>query len=1033
IEEAKIKGLTYSRQIKASVELINKRTGQTIADEIFLFNLPEMTSEGTFIVSGIERGIVNQLLRSPGAYFTSANDLSTGRDFYQAEIRPLRGSWLEFFVGRKNVIFARIDKRRKFPATVLLRAVGLADDKSLIREFTDFIQPTIDADSTKTQEEAVLEFYRKMRPGEPAVFETAQKLLRDRFFDLNSYELGRVGRYKINKKFGLKLNDSEKDNWVLNKQDLLATMKYLISLQKNEPGFVTDDIDHLGNRRLRQVGEIITRVALKPAVARFERMIKERMSLVSTKDRVSPGQVINPQALTNAINSFFRTNQLSTILDQTNPLSELDILRRVTVVGPGGLSRERASFSIRDIHASQYGRLCPVRSPEGGNIGLVTYLALFAKVNDYGFLETPYRVVKETSLGGKKRMKISDEVVYLTADDEENYYITHTGIPHDEKGYLKGDWVPVRYKGEFVEASVDKVQLIDLLPQQVVGTSASLIPFIAHDEPQRALMGSHMQCQSVPLVKPEAPIVGTGMEEVVAIAMGRTIMAKRSGKVIVADGNEIVVVDESGKNKDIYPLVKFNRTSPNGTCYNQKTIVNVGDQVKKGDLLADGPSSEGGELALGRNLVIAYCQYEGLGFEDAIVISDRLVKEDVLTSIQIHEYEAQVVSTKLGPEEITRDIPNVSEDDLRMLTKEGIIAIGSEVGPNDILVGKIEPRGEKELTAEERLLRAIFGEKAREVKDTSLRVPHGDRGVVIGVSVLDRDKGDELDPGVNKVVKVMVAQLRVIKEGDKLAGRHGNKGVISRIVPARDMPFLEDGTSVDIIISPLSVVARMNLGQILEAHLGIAGLKLGQKYAVPVFEKLPEGEITNLLEKAGFPATGKVELIDGKTGRPYNQKATVGVAYIMKLTHMIDDKSHARSTGPYSLVTQQPLGGKARMGGQRLGEMEVWALESHQAANTLQEMLTVKSDDIIGRTATFQAIIKNQPIPDPKIPESFRVLVKELNGLGLVIAPVGDIVKSEDGGAMADLFELGGKSLKQESDDIEVEAIKDKKEEHENE
>lgn len=993
-ERGKIKGLSYTIPVKINAVLTNKRTGEKTKEEIFLLSLPNMTTEGTFVISGIERGVSNQLVRSPGVYFTSETDSATGKNLYQAEIRPLRGSWLEFFVSRRGVIYLRIDRRKKFPATLILRALGIENDKALQREFSDFITPTIDLDSTRTKEEAILEFYRKLRPGEPVVLETAQNFFRERFFDLRFYEIGQVGRYKLNKRLGLSLSDKDSSNWVLNKDDLVAVVKRLISFQKGEINKV-DDIDHLGNRRLRRVGEVLTQVVLKPAIARFERMIKERMSLVSPKEKALPSQVINPQALVNAINSFFRTNQLSAILDQTNPLSEMDLLRRVTVIGPGGLTRERASFSIRDIHNSQYGRICPVRSPEGQNIGLVTYLSLFVRVNEYGFLETPYRVVQKETKNGKVRMRVTDEVVYLTADDEEDYYITHLGINIDNDGYIEDGWVPVKHLGEFSETLVTNVQLIDFTPKQVLGVSASLIPFIAHDDGSRALMGAHMQCQAVPLIAPEAPIIGTGMEGVVAGAMNRLVKAEEAGKVDYVDARKIIVTNKKGKVNHVYNLNKFVRTSPYGTCYNQRPVVNVGDSIEKGDLLADGPAIQNGELALGRNLTIAYCQFEGLGFEDALVISSRLINDDVFTSIQINEYEAQVVDTKLGSEEITRDIPNVADSDLAKLTQEGIVMIGAEVGQNDILVGKVEPKGEKELSAEERLLRAIFGDKAREVKDTSLRVPHGEGGVVIGVNILDREQGDELEPGINKVVKVTVAQLRRVKEGDKLAGRHGNKGVISRIIPACDMPYLEDGTPIDIILSPLSVVSRMNLGQILETHLGWAGSKLRESYAVPAFEKLPEKEIERLLIKAGLPVSGKARLYNGKTGEKFEQEVTVGTAYIMKLIHMVDDKVHARSIGPYSLVTQQPLGGKARMGGQRLGEMEVWALEAHRAAYALQEMLTIKSDDISGRAQAFQAIIKGQDIPAPKIPESFKVLVKELGGLVMKVSPTGAVLADE--------------------------------------
>jgi len=993
-ERAKLKGLNYTIPVRVKAILTNKRTGEKSEEEIFLLNLPAMTDEGTFIVNGIERAISNQLVRSPGVYFTKETDPATGKNLYLAEIRPVHGSWLEFFVSRRGVIFARIDRRRKFPATILLRAVGFDSDKILRKEFSSFIDPTLELDSSRTKEEAILEFYRKLRPGEPAVLDTATNFLRDRFFNSRFYEIGQVGRYKMNKRLGLSFSDEDKENWVLTKEDLRVVVKYLVALQKDGVGKL-DDIDHLGNRRLRRVGEILSQVVLRPAVARFERMIKERMSLISPKEKALPSQTINPQAIINAMNSFFRTNQLSAILDQTNPLSETDLLRRITVVGPGGLSRERASFSIRDIHYSQYGRICPVRSPEGQNVGLVTFLALFAKVNKYGFLEAPYRIVEEIKVGGRRKMKVTERVIYLAADDEEEYYITHAGVKIDEKGIITEEWVAARYKGEFMEVPAEKIQLIDFTSKQILGVSASLIPFIAHDHAGRAMMGAHMQCQAAPLAKPEEPIVGTGMEEAIAQGMHRIIKAEDVGKITYVDGEKISV--SYGKNKEKnYKLAKFFRTNPYGTCYNQRPVVKVGDKIKKGDLLADGPATDNGRLSLGRNLVIAYCQLSGLGYEDALVISDRLVKEDVFTSVQINEYEAQVVDTKLGPEEITRDIPNVAEEDLAKLTQEGIVMIGAEVGPNDILIGKVEPKGEKELSAEERLLRAIFGDKAREVKDTSLRVPHGEGGVVISIDILDRDEGDELGPGINKIVKIKVAQLRLVREGDKLAGRHGNKGVISRIMPAADMPYLEDGTPVDIVLSPLSVVARMNLGQILESLLGWAGLKLNEKYVVPSFEKLSEEEIEKKLTEAGLPVSGKVKLFDGRDGFAFEQPVAVGVAYFMKLIHMVEDKVHARSIGPYSLVTQQPLGGKARMGGQRLGEMEVWALEAHRAAYVLQEMLTIKADDITGRAQAFQAIIKGLDIPPPTIvPESFKVLVKELAGLGLKVFPVGAVFKEK--------------------------------------
>ena len=1005
-EIAKRKGLNYTLPVKVKAKLTNKRTGDVKEENVFFLNLPTMTEEGTFIVNGIERGVINQLVRSPGVYFTGETDASTGKTLYNAEIRPVRGSWLEFFIGKKDVIFARIDRKKKFPATIILRAACQMGDKQLISEFSDFINYTIQADPTKNSEEAILEFYRKLRPGEPVVLENAQKFFTERFFDLRTYELGNVGRYKINKKFGFKFDDSNPENWVIRKEDLIATIKYLVQLQKREVTKL-DDIDSLANRRLRRCGEIVSQIAIRPALARFERMVKERMSLISTKEKPLPSQMINPQPLISSLNTFFRSNQLSAILDQTNPLSEIDLLRRVTVVGVGGLTRERAAFSIRDVHSSQYGRICTVRSPEGPNIGLVTYLALYATVDKYGFIKAPFRqVVKKGS-----QFHINDEVVFLDAEDEYNANITHLGVKIDDNNNIKQNWVPLRYQGEFVEGPVELVSYIDLVPNEIVGASASLIPFIDHDDATRALMGSHMQTQAVPLVTPESPIIGTGMESVVATSMNRTIIANHSGKISYVDGEKVVVtldsklsqnefnnhseISSDGKTETYYSA-KFERTSPYGTCYNQKVKVQLGDIVKKGDVLIDGPSTDSGELSIGRNLLVAYASIDGLSYEDSFLVSDRLVKQDVLTNIQIYENTANVVETKLGTEELTKDIPNVSEAELAKLTEDGIVMIGATVGPNDILVGKVEPRGEKELTAEERLLRAIFGEKAREVKDTSLRVANGEGGVVIKVDVLDKEKGDELDPGVNKVVKVYVAQIRRIQEGDKIAGRHGNKGVICRIMPEYDMPRLADGTPVDLVMSPLSVIARMNLGQILEVTLGYAGWKLNKKYAVPVFEKYSEAQIADELKQAGLDVSGKTQLYDGRTGDAYDQKAVVGIGYIVKLVHMVDDKVHARSTGPYSLVTQQPLGGKARMGGQRLGEMEVWALEAHRAAHTLQEMLTIKSDDIEGRTHAFQAIIKGQPIPEPAIPESFKVLTKELAGLAIDPSPVGIVEETPE-------------------------------------
>jgi DNA-directed RNA polymerase subunit beta len=771
---------------------------------------------------------------------------------------------------------------------------------------------------------------------------------------------------------------NDKDHWILTREDIIGAIKYLIGLSHGKGD--VDDIDHLGNRRVRRVGELVATNAFRVGLLRLERSVREKMSLAGpAAEDLTPMQLVNARPIIASINDFFRTSQLSTILDQTNPLAEVDNLRRLTVMGIGGISRERASFSIRDINASQYGRICPVRSPEGPNIGLVTYMSLYARANEYGFLETPYRkVVKK---------KVTDEMVYLDANDEQYHYITHAGIAFDKEGNIASDRVPVRYKGEFLEADAGLVEYIDVVPRQVVGAPASLIPFLAHDEANRALMGTHMQCQAVPLVKPESPIVGTGMEAAISSTMGRVIVAPDDGTVRFADGSRVDFETKDGESMS-YTIQKFTR-SAQSTCYNQRVMVVNGEKVKKGTVLIEGPASDGGDLALGANVTIAYMSFDGLGYEDAIVVSDRLVKDDVLTSVHIEEYDASVVDTKLGPEETTRDIPNVGEEALRNLDENGIVVVGAQVGPNDILVGKIAPKGETELTAEERLLRAIFGEKAREVRDTSLRVAHGERGTVIEVKILDKEQGDELEPGTNRKIVVKVAQMRKVVVGDKLAGRHGNKGVISKVVPKSDMPYLPDGTVVDVIISPLSVLSRMNLGQLLEAHLGLAAQKLHLKIALPVFEHIGEDKIIEKLKEAGVPVSGKSILYDGRTGEAYQEPIVVGIGYIMKLIHMVEDKTHARSTGPYSLVTQQPLGGKAQMGGQRLGEMEVWALESHRAAHVLQEMLTIKSDDVVGRAKAFEAIVKGTDIPQSTIPESFKVLVKELQALGLNVNPTG--------------------------------------------
>jgi len=1000
------KGLTYSAALRVTTKLTNKQTGKTTSGEVYLGELPQMTDRGTFIVNGVERAVINQVVRSPGAYFGAELDAASGRMLHTAELRPIRGTWLEFEISRSNVISVRIDRRRKFVVTPLLRAMGLSDPDQLTSLFAavdtnanhHYLEATLGKDTTKTTEEALIEIYKKMRPGEPIVLENAQRLLYDLFFNPRRYDLGQVGRYKLNKRL-----DLTSDKTVLTRDDLVATISYLIGLQ-NDQGHI-DDIDNLGNRRIRRVGELVNQTAFRDGLLRLERAIKEKMSLVSPEDLVVPAMLVNARPVIASINEFFRSSQLSQILEQTNPLSEIDHLRRLTVMGRGGITRERASFSIRDVNSSQYGRIDPVRSPEGANIGLVTYMALYARVNDYGFLEAPYRKLISDTTG----VRLGNEIVYFTADDEANFRISHSDVRVDGKGYIQDEWLPIRYQGVFSEGPASQVEYIDAVPRQVVGTSASLIPFLANDAANRALMGANMQTQAVPLLKPASPVVGTGMEQTVAAAMDWCVYARHAGTVSFVDASKIIVkLDKkpaspppdtenivSKGDTEIYYLTKFKRTAQS-SCFNQVPTVTTGQKIAKGQLIIDGPSCQNGEIALGQNLVIAYHSYDGLGYEDAVVISDRLVTEDLLTSIHIEEHEADVVDTKLGPEELTRDIPNIGENYLAHLDAQGIVAIGSEVSPNDILVGKIAPKGETELSAEERLLRAIFGEKARDVRDTSLRMPHGERGIVVDIHILSKEAGDELPPGVNQRVIVKVAQIRKISVGDKLAGRHGNKGVISKIVPVADMPYLPDGTPIDIMISPLSVLARMNLGQLLEARLGWAMDKQHRKVSIPAFEKVSEDQIAIEMQASNLPTSGKITLHDGRTGLPYEQPTVVGVGYILKLHHMVEDKTHARSTGPYSLVTQQPLGGKAQMGGQRLGEMEVWALESHKAAHTLQEMLTIKSDDVIGRAKAFEAIVKGTDIPTSTVPESFNVLVKELQSLSLQVVPIGVQTKVTD-------------------------------------
>ncbi|MGE5042423.1 MAG: DNA-directed RNA polymerase subunit beta [Candidatus Levyibacteriota bacterium] len=989
------KGLTYFSPLVVEATLVNKKTGKRVNQDVFLGEVPKMTDRGTFMVNGIERVIVNQIVRSPGVFFTATEDPITGKTLYTAELRPVHGSWLEFSTTRTDMVVVRIDRRKKFLASVFLKALGLEGTDNIyekfkgIEEAEKYIKNTLEKDETRGETDALIEIFKKMNPGEPVVVDTIRQNFRDLFYDRRRYDLSKVGRYKINKKLNHLPNFREQEVATLTMDDIIGIISYLIGLAEGK-GKV-DDIDHLANRRVRSVGELVQTTAFRVGALRLERIIKEKMSLASTEEEFSPSHFINAHPIIAAINEFFRTSQLSAILDQTNPLAEIDNLRRLTVMGTGGISRERASFSIRDINASQYSRICPVRSPEGPNIGLVTYLALYTRVNEYGFLEAPYRKLEKEKKGSKTKVKVTNEIIYLDADQESERYITHADIAVDENGYIVDDLIPARINGEYLEVEAEKVELIDVVPRQVVGTSASLIPFVDHDEANRALMGTHMQCQAVPLVKTESPVVGTGMEASVSEAMSRVVKAPFDAEVTFVDASKLTIKGSGKNEEETYIIDKFKRTAQN-TFFSQRPVVRVGQKLKKGDVMIDGPASDMGELALGKNLVIAYASFDGLGYEDGIVISDKLVKDDALTSIHIEKYEATVVDTKLGPEETTRDIPNVAEEDLAYLDEDGVVVVGSEVGPGDILVGKIAPKGETELTAEERLLRAIFGEKAREVRDTSLRMPHGEHGIVINVQILDREKGDELEPGTIRKILIEVAQMRHVVVGDKLAGRHGNKGVISKIVPESDMPYLEDGTPVDIIISPISVLSRMNLGQLLEAHVGWAARRLNMKIAMPVFEKQPEDRLFDLLKKAGLPATGKVKLFDARTGDAYENDVVVGIGYIMKLIHMVEDKAHARSTGPYSLVTQQPLGGKAQMGGQRLGEMEVWALESHRAAYTLQEMLTTKSDDVAGRAKAFEAIIKGSDIPTPKVPESFKVLIRELESLGMLVQPTEAVV-----------------------------------------
>ena len=1075
VEEAKERDATYSTRLHVKVRLINRETGEIKEQEIYLGDFPLMTESGTFIINGAERVVVSQLVRSPGCYYASEFD-KTGKKIFTSTVMPIRGAWIEYETDGNDVFWARVDRTRKIPVTCLLRAIGIATDEEMLALFGDEekLKATIQKDTIKTTDEALIEIYKKLRPGELPTVDAARNLFNGLFFDERRYDLAKVGRYKFNKKLSLASRISgkvafediidpttgevlvEKDNVIseeiaeeiqntglnivdvkvgetkvriigngtvnihkfvtdvdisdlhfkeevnyevlksildttdkkdlhkvlkerkeelipkhITNEDIIASISYLLNLDHGLG--VTDDIDHLGNRRIRCVGELLQN-QFRIGLTRLERVVRERMT-IQDLDIVTPQTLINTKPITSSIREFFGSSQLSQFMDQTNPLSELTHKRRISALGPGGLSRERAGFEVRDIHYTHYGRLCPVESPEGPNIGLISALSSFAVINEYGFIETPYRKVVDG--------KVTDIVEYMPADEEDKYIIAQASEPLDEQGKFVHKRIRVRHREEITEVDASQVDYVDVSPKQLVSVAAAMIPFLEHDDVKRSLMGSNMQRQAVPLLMPESPIVGTGIEYRAARDSGITITAINEGIVEKVTADEVKVRNK--KNEiDTYKLRKFKRTN-GGTCINQRPVVTRGEKVKAGDILADGPSTKNGEMALGRNVLIAFTTWEGYNYEDAVLISERLVKEDVYTSIHIEEYDCECRDTKLGPEEITRDIPNVGDDSLKDLDENGIIRIGAEVRPGDILVGKVTPKGETELTAEERLLRAIFGEKAREVRDTSLRVPHGEAGTIVDVKIFTRDNSDELGPGVNQVIRCYIATKRKISVGDKMAGRHGNKGVISRILPVEDMPFLEDGTPVDIVLNPQGIPSRMNLGQVLEVHLGMAAKALGWKVATPVFDGATDEEIKELLVEAGLRPDGKTILHDGRTGEKFDNPVTVGVMYMLKLHHLVDDKIHARSTGPYSLVTQQPLGGKAQFGGQRFGEMEVWALEAYGAAYTLQEMLTVKSDDVVGRVKTYEAIVKGENVPEPGVPESFKVLIKELQSLGLDI------------------------------------------------
>ncbi len=971
VEECKDRDATYAAPLRIKVRLLNKESGEIKEQEVFMGDFPLMTEQGTFVINGAERVIVSQLVRSPGVYYNREID-TAGKALYGCTVIPNRGAWLELESDANDVMYVRLDRTRKLPATVLLRALGYSHNDDIMNLFAgdEMIMPTIEKDTTSNEPEALIEIYKRLRPGDPPTVESARNLINSLFFDHKHYDLAKVGRYKINKKLGLDIDKHIKN---LTLDDILAAYRYMLSLMHGAEGYTVDDIDHLGNRRIRSVGELLQN-QFRIGLTRMERNVRERMT-TQDPNEVTPQSLINIRPVVASIKEFFGSSQLSQFMDQINPLAELTHKRRLSALGPGGLSRERAGMEVRDVHHSHYGRMCPIETPEGPNIGLINSLATYGRINEYGFIETPYRKVNDCH--------VTDDIEYLTADVEEKFTIAQANTELDENNMIIQDKVDARRGEENLVVEKESVEYMDVSPKQVVSIATALIPFLEHDDANRALMGTNMQRQAVPLLVTEAPFVGTGMEYRAGYDSCVFAIARHSGIVSYVSADEIHVRGDGGE-RDVYKLTKF-KGSNQGSCMNQHVLVSKGQHVNEGDILADGPSTSNGELSLGRNALIAFMNWEGYNYEDAVLLSERLVKEDVYTSIHIDEFECDSRDTKLGPEEITRDIPNVGEDVLKNLDNRGIIRIGAEIRAGDILVGKVTPKGETELTAEERLLRAIFGEKAREVRDTSLRVPHGGSGIVVDVKVFTRKNGDELSPGVNEVVRVYVAQKRKISQGDKMAGRHGNKGVVSRVLPECDMPFLPDGTPVDIVLNPLGVPSRMNIGQILEVHLGMAAKALGLHFATSAFDGASEKDIGDMLEKAGFDRSGKFVLRDGRTGRPFDNPVTVGYMYYLKLMHLVDDKIHARSIGPYSLVTQQPLGGKAQFGGQRFGEMEVWALEAYGASHTLQEMLTVKSDDVVGRVKTYEAIVKGENLPEAGVPEAFKVLMKELQSLCLDI------------------------------------------------